>query len=1080
MKAMKVTLYSFDAYKLFLYGRRIIKDSTLSLTYELTTLARSGSNDEENDDVERRRDCLLFDQIRKEFKDDPTFDIRNHLIQLDFKNAKESTFRKYQECRNGIVLNISGQEKVTFVEFLRSASMSRKSRTLFIDKDIFERIYKRVCFELIGDTDKVVLSKWYAYSGLCVSDCDVLDNIKLESKNVVIVKDHTKTVTTDALTAISIPFVLELMRSLIDCFKSKSEGELNNLAHNINAINNSKDYKELKKNESASELVSCFELLLENIKNNGKALSKLSETLIEYGKKENQNVIWYKVNVKDYIVTTSLFDGEGLCDNSFADELNNELSKIKGSKVRSYSFQIRMPFVKGVIHTCNLKRFFKDKNIEYIDGLSFDSKGTTQKYDVNDIKLILTESQFKIAKYIGKLNSLPEESKIDAYFRTINEYDYGFGVCNIEPTQSRKVRLNYEVLSTMPINKRDLKTILKQNDEDVFKAVQEENIDKRYLNGVDYYQDKYDLLNINKDFFRSTKLYQDDKEETFNVEKNNRMFGQISVKGQRKFLSGDLLDLLYRASGLTMPVEQELGVNEYHTNPYKCRREEMTSIVLLRNPHYSRNEIAILKPHFSKNDERVIYFPKLSGTIFINPSSLTAERLSGADYDGDQVIMVTQPEMLHSLTKNLLTVRQKEDEALGKHSVTVPKYNLIIIPGLTARAAKNNYENRYQCLRNTFYNIVGIISNSAFYMSFDCYKDKNRYDDVAFYTILSGLAIDCAKTGLKPQVKDYIVSYSNNAFANAFLEMKGLNRSKALLDKNIKKLESIHDSSILYTIVTHFLHLSLTNKKNKELKIRPHFNKEICKELIKIIVEYHLLFSYSSPLNEISDLIDEKENIYSLLQGRINDSEKDDLDEVVAAFESSNPQKMLSRYVNSDLKYHFMRFTEERRDFIRNYLPIKLIQNKHIKCVTNFDDEGYKTLYLILHYWSKKDDLNLLDRSKLYFKYFDVATSKVKKMVSVTAKNLDMDESKLIEDICVDIINDCQAVDIANIYLNKLTKEENRNLQFRFIELMKNRIPSKTKLEHVLSIDEEALDKSYLLSLFKEQLIQYLGKGEDE
>ena len=528
-----------------------------------------------------------------------------------------------------------------------------------------------------------------------------------------------------------------------------------------------------------------------------------------------------------------------------------------------------------------------------------------------------------------------------------------------------------------------------------------------------------------------------------------------------------------------MPAEQDLGVNEYHAIPYKCRREEMTPVTLLRNPHYSRNEIAILKPHLSKNDERIIYFPKLSGTIFINPSSLTAERLSGADYDGDQVIMVTQPEILHSLTKNILTTRLQENEALGKQRVTVPKYNLIIIPGLTAHAVKNNYENRYQCLRNTFYNLVGIISNSAFYKSFECYKDKNRYDDVAFYTILSGLAIDCAKTGLKPQVEDYIVLNSSNTFVNTFLEMKGLDRGKAILNKYIKKIESIHDSSILYIVVSHFLHLSLDNKKNKELKIKPRFRKEVCKELIKIIVEYHLLFSYNSALDEISDLIDEKENIYSLLQGRNNDSENDDLDKVIEAFDTNNPQKMLSRYVNSDSKYHFMRFAEERRDFIRNYLSIKLIQNRHIKYVTSFEDEGYKTLYLILHYWNKKDGLDLLDKSKLYFKYFDIATSKVKKMVSAAATNLNMDESLLIEEICSDVISDCQTINISNIYLNKLTKDESRQLQLRFIELMKKKIPSEAKLEHILSVDE-ALDKAYLLPLFKEQLIQYFAKGDDK
>ena len=53
--------------------------------------------------------------------------------------------------------------------------------------------------------------------------------------------------------------------------------------------------------------------------------------------------------------------------------------------INGYSFQIRLPFIKGIVHSCDFKRFFKEKNISQIYGLTYD--GNKKKlYNIESIK----------------------------------------------------------------------------------------------------------------------------------------------------------------------------------------------------------------------------------------------------------------------------------------------------------------------------------------------------------------------------------------------------------------------------------------------------------------------------------------------------------------------------------------------------------------------------------------------------------------------------------------------------------------------------------------------------------------------
>ena len=62
--------------------------------------------------------------------------------------------------------------------------------------------------------------------------------------------------------------------------------------------------------------------------------------------------------------------------------------------------------MKGIIHSCDFKTFFKEKGIKKIKGfVRYNHKSKEAKdYDVNKIKMIITMSQFKALTFMKHMN----------------------------------------------------------------------------------------------------------------------------------------------------------------------------------------------------------------------------------------------------------------------------------------------------------------------------------------------------------------------------------------------------------------------------------------------------------------------------------------------------------------------------------------------------------------------------------------------------------------------------------------------------------------------------------------------------
>ena len=166
---------------------------------------------------------------------------------------------------------------------------------------------------------------------------------------------------------------------------------------------------------------------------------------------------------------------------------------------------------------------------------------------------------------------------------------------------------------------------------------------------------------------------------------------------------------------------------------------------LLRSPHIARNEEALVKP-VTAGYLRNKYFSHLSYVIMVDSRSLIPERLGGADFDGDMVKTIADPLI------NKCVMRSSTDLPLLK----IPTAEPLI-------ADANDWYERFTTVKNIFSSRIGQISNAALSRGVIAYdentdaEDKEKYyHEVETLAILTGLEIDSAKSGIKPDLSEYI------------------------------------------------------------------------------------------------------------------------------------------------------------------------------------------------------------------------------------------------------------------------------------------------------------------------------------
>ena len=158
----------------------------------------------------------------------------------------------------------------------------------------------------------------------------------------------------------------------------------------------------------------------------------------------------------------------------------------------------------------------------------------------------------------------------------------------------------------------------------------------------------------------------------------------------------------------------------------------------------------------------------------VDPRILAAERLGGADYDGDMIRTISDPLVNECVSRNY-------SNADLDHRSNIP---LLIIPSAEPQIRKvDDCLARFETIRNTFSSRIGQISNTALDRSIIAYNENSTAEErercrreVETLAILTGLEIDSAKSGIKPDLSEYLGSGMTER--SIFLKYKNLQENK--------------------------------------------------------------------------------------------------------------------------------------------------------------------------------------------------------------------------------------------------------------------------------------------------------------
>lgn len=484
-------------------------------------------------------------------------------------------------------------------------------------------------------------------------------------------------------------------------------------------------------------------------------------------------------------VEVTEFDGEGLISKEFAEQIDYLYC---GKTVHS-SFQIRMPYIKGVVHLVDYKSWLREMSVSEIT----DIWGVT--HDISDVDMILTKSMFKGYGWMTD-NGLSWAE----YLRRCREYRHALYISGVGQVISEAfTEMNYQFLNTAAVRGEDFRPaglphgwdhspeederhwITKTTEIEYYRYAADEDSRIKYYAEPEYPKGSTGyfwsrILQKNPLFIREKTLTKEFEDKADHILKQYSM-GRLYAAGDNRYLSGDLMRFIkYLVRDKANPVtcvelEREcLKSGEFYAPGARYYKGD--KFTLLRNPHIARNEEAMAKMPEEVGYYRQKYLSHLSYVIMVDSATLIPERLGGADFDGDLIRTIADPLMNACVAQNY-------NNAVS-FDIFTPSIPVLKIPSATPQIRDaNDWKARFETVRSTFDTQIGQICNAAFDRSIIGYDENSTVEErqqlreeAEVLEILTGLEIDSAKSGIKPDLTEYLTKKIVNR--SSFLKFKNI------------------------------------------------------------------------------------------------------------------------------------------------------------------------------------------------------------------------------------------------------------------------------------------------------------------
>lgn len=351
---------------------------------------------------------------------------------------------------------------------------------------------------------------------------------------------------------------------------------------------------------------------------------------------------------------------------------------------------------------------------------------------------------------------------------------------------------------------------------------------------------------------------------------------------------------------------------------------------------------------------------------------LAAERLGGADYDGDMIKTVADPIINACVRRNYDIDRFEKYRSLENRE-NIP---LLMIPAAEPRIrSAHDWEARFEVVRDTFSSRVGQICNAALDRSIVAYNensdDEERQrcqEETELLAILTGLEIDSAKSGVRPDLEEFLgqrtvkrtpfLQYKylaeHTSTRRAWYEPTHAAKLKAFFDRvdwsqvdsNVERLPYL-----AHQLKKHTPKLKAVSAQDGELfafAAQPDWQSKLDKDILEAVAA--LLRDYEACLSRIRAC-----RVPIQSKGRKNDVERIlfsrgqeddwDTDELYAQFSELPPERVAE--VLEALRRDGWQFldTDAREQFLLEWLPEF---EELFDLLTDFRSGGYRVLWDIL------------------------------------------------------------------------------------------------------------------------------------
>lgn len=679
-------------------------------------------------------------------------DGKNYIDEIFVLNAenisakeKDGQLELYKQImREGVYI-----EGTKYVRFGKSSSMTMRQRTLFIQEDLHDDLKEAITLSKVPS--KTVISKYEAALGLSLTSLNLIEGLP----KIAIVKDFEKIITDDVKMVSKFEvdendeeYILyqetmkfeELYKDKIDEVKELFTGDFIRGSMPLvvdKEVRSKNGWNRENKRIKLDQLDKPFGYKVFKEKDLPYLVYSLEQTE-EKPNLINKFSLGYDVKVvenhKNEIVP---FDGQGLVSYEYAKKLSEKLEL----KYRSIGYQIRMPYVKGLAITFDLKSWFKENKITHIKDL------WNNQVEVDDLDIILTESCFKAKQEAeeGKNKWLFES--VEDYTELLKKYGHDYiGVANyVKSVNDTDIysTLNYQFLNSLNLNFEDIKTLATPYASMLMKIINKNDTAsvKTFLNMlINNENSQSDRLDTDIQMAIDTdeRMIFDPRVQRFirsQVKEGLKklLIGKIPIKSNYKFITGDCIAFMEYVSG--KKVKGFLEANEFY-----CKGS-VGEHVMMRNPLTSWHEVK--KGHFINSDNK--YIQHLNNVIQLNTKDLTMPQLSGADLDGDKVLITKDSTIINAVLDDLVIVNDDD-------KVTAPSF----------KYDKNSIES-YE-MKNLS-NMTSVVTNiNTLIQSFALEKGDLRGSELAIGVCkqLQAEFIDSVKKGTTPVVPDVLLELQNN------------------------------------------------------------------------------------------------------------------------------------------------------------------------------------------------------------------------------------------------------------------------------------------------------------------------------